>query len=457
MKKYSYFAFIIAIFMAFGCNGLIQFGKNGSGGTGNESGSTGNSGNTGSSDNSGSGSRFMVTGVSPVDGATNASLDGSIVVTFNRELDTNVTSNLAITLNPVLPNTMFDWGAGAGGNISVEGNKLILKPRGLLKDMSYHASVMPIYFKSKDGEILDNIYSWHFSTGEEPYFSNIADVSPENGYGYCQGRKIELDYTGGQWYWQPDSVFDDRGMPTGGIYTYWQHQPLVIRVKNNCTAGMYAMRIWIKNIEGPLPSFYRYFNVTLRDANRYWGCFVVEASDYIEKPALISVYLPAGDSEFYLDWLNDAYRQGEYDANLNISIIDFPMEKNVRVPAGEYRRHYQFCELSGDWLFDQECAYTASGNAAIGFAYDEMIPGQHVLTVRAKGYGTMPDGYSYQLEAKVNGVSYDLSLPADAAHFQSASVPVEVSNDKPVVNIKWKNAPCGETGLKLEWVRLEKI
>lgn len=143
-------------------------------------------------------------------------------------------------------------------------------------------------------------------------------------------RTVAIDTSAGNWFETPRSTRDERSV--SGIHTYWQDQALMVHVRGNCKAGWFRIRVTAKNTAGPLPSWYSHFLVGVKDSDRShdYESIAIKASDDHYSAGSRLVFLSEGDSHFKLTWSNDAYRQGAYDANIQIKSIQIvPAKKKT--------------------------------------------------------------------------------------------------------------------------------
>ena len=111
----------------------------------------------------------------------------------------------------------------------------------------------------------------------------------------------------GRFFWDDKSVF-----------TYWANQTITFNFPK-LAAGKYEVIIVAKNI-GTLPKDYKNFEVVI-DADNVSGKALIHAdSDKYHKGSVV-LDITGGDTDVSLTWINDAYKEGVYDANIQIKSV----------------------------------------------------------------------------------------------------------------------------------------
>lgn len=263
--------------------------------------------------------------------------------------------------------------------------------------------------------------------------------------GSCGSRSLSLDTTGGKWY-TPEAKNKGQAKKSTGIYTYWQSQKLTLRVRNNCDAGWYQLRVKASNIQGPLPDFYDSFNITVQNeiTGRQLGGIFVKASDNAPHQGLLWVYLGAGDTNLDLIWTNDAYEEGVYDANLLIEGVALSSKAKQRYRKSVVRNALNYCEVGGRFFYDTQArtARTYWKDQNIAYCFYDLEPGLYQVEVRARNYGELglPDGYTaFEVDVAADGVSGTAVIPADEKNFRTGSAVLDIRGGDATVMLTWRN------------------
>lgn len=232
------------------------------------------------------------------------------------------------------------------------------------------------------------------------------------------------------------------GAKQSGIHTYWANQTLLVHVRGNCQAGWYKLRVTAKNIQGPLPDFYKRFSVSVtNDANdRAWGALSIKASDKRYHRSGLLVKLEEGDSTIRLVWTNDAYQQGVYDANIQIKKVALRYARKVKLRKKMARKATDYCYTNGTWFWDKNTARTYWKDQTIGFCFDRLAPGKYEVEVVAKNYGKVPAGYkNFEVMAAGDGVADQLSIKADEKKFHKGKTVLDLRGGNVLVALTWLN------------------
>lgn len=274
----------------------------------------------------------------------------------------------------------------------------------------------------------------------------------------CSTRSIELDPTQGRWF------KDDKR----GFYTMWARQKLILRVRGNCEAGWYKLKVKAKNIRGPLPDFYSRFNLTVSDnvTGRQLGGMFIKASDVKVRKGRMWVYLNSGDSDLNLGWTNDAWKRGVYDANIHITKVALSKKPKVRKRKAFRRNAQNYCYERGRWFFDEKArtARTYWRNQTIGYCFYGLQPGTYEIQVRARNYGKagLPPGYeNFQVTVAADGVTGDAIIPAHETKFRKGKAVLDLRGGNVTVNLTWLNDRYKkgqyDANIEIRSVRLKRI
>ena len=339
--------------------------------------------------------------------------------------------------------------------------------------------------------------------------STVADSGPEKA---CKERSIALDTSKGRWFVTGEAELNGRpskeeraelkkqikalqkeikGLSKGdkaakaalqaqvrtlrekyghghkqkGIHTYWANEKLYLRVKNNCQPGWYRLRVVAKNISGPLPDFYKMFNISAHNEtnNVPLGGLFVKASDKNYKRGRMLVYLAEGDTDLRLLWTNDAYEKGVYDANIQIRGITLKYKAKVKLRTKMTRKAHQYCHTNGTWFWDNNTARTYWKNQTIGFCFNGLAAGKYEVEVAAKNYGKVPAGYkAFEVMVAGDGVADQTSIDANEKAFKKGKAVLDLRGGNVMVALTWLNdryvPEKGEdANIQIKKIRLKRI
>ncbi|MBL8018461.1 MAG: hypothetical protein JNM27_02250 [Leptospirales bacterium] len=293
-----------------------------------------------------------------------------------------------------------------------------------------------------------------------------ATTKPPTGQ-TCEGRSIEIDTTGGRWFTTPEKTIPVPGQAgkvtkVKGIHTYWQDEPLSIRVKKNCQAGYYKLTFKGMNVDGPLPDFYKAYALTLSNNGEDAGGVVLGASDTVYASSSVTVYLKEGDSTFDVRWKNDAYKKGVYDANFHLNGVTMSYLPDY-VPTPRLAKNArEFCDIDGRFFFGTKSAWTPSANQQISYCYPSLPSGKYEVAITARNHGTLPAGYqSFQLNIGGDGVTGSMSIPAASDASKTGKVVLDLTQGDKRLDLKWTNdvyiSDDIDSAIEIETIRLRRI
>lgn len=283
----------------------------------------------------------------------------------------------------------------------------------------------------------------------------------------CEGRKIEIDTTMGRWYNTPERKIPHPTKPgkytqVKGIHTYWQNEPLIVRVKNNCQEGYYKLTFRGMNVDGPLPDFYKGFTLTLQKGNKDLAGMVLGASDSLYSNAAAVVYLDKGDSEFRLMWRNDAYKEKVYDANFHLNSVNLAFQPSYAPSEKLSRTGKEFCGMDGRFFTGTRSIWTDAANQSVSYCFPGLKSGKYEVRLTAKNHGTLPAGYTaFQVRVAGDGVQADISVPASAEKSQTGKAVLDLTNGDRPLSIVWTNN-AGVTdeiraAIEIESIQLRRV
>jgi len=213
----------------------------------------------------------------------------------------------------------------------------------------------------------------------------------------CDARTIEIDSSNGRWFQTTETDIPIPGKPgkvthVKGIHTYWQNEPLTLRIKQNCQEGYYKFSFKAMNTAGPLPDFYKGFAIGVRQNGEDVGGLLVPSSDTLYSTGSVTLYLKQGDNEFDLRWLNDAYKAGVYDANFQLNSVTMSFVANYKPPTTLAKAPRDFCEIDGRFFFSDTTAWTSWASQQISYCYGNLKSGKYEVQLKAQNHGNLPEG-----------------------------------------------------------------
>ncbi len=251
-----------------------------------------------------------------------------------------------------------------------------------------------------------------------------------------------------------------------GIHTYWANQALYLRVRNNCQAGWYKLKLVARNIDGPLPDDYSHFTVEAANetAGEYLGGIHVKASDKHYARGRMLVYLEKGDTNLLLNWKNDAYKKGEYDANIQIKQVALQYQKTRRARPALVRRAHQYCQTEGRWFWDETSARTYWADQRLSFCFPDLPSGKYEVSVQVKNYGDagLPPGFkNFLVDLSADGVTGRAELPADDKNWKKGSTTLDLTGGRTRLDLVWRNDQWKEgaydANIQIKKIRLKRV
>jgi len=229
-----------------------------------------------------------------------------------------------------------------------------------------------------------------------------------------------------------------------GIYSPWAKQTLIANVSGVSKSGWYRIRVVAKNIYGPLPEFYKKFNITLSNetTGKDAGGLFIKASDKLYFAGSTLIYLEKGESQVKLLWTNDAYKKGEYDANIQIKnvTVRYAKAKNKRLKR-LFRRASEYSFVDGRFFWDKNGARTYWANQVIAFNFPELKAGKYKVIVVAKQYGAnlAEDYTNFRVKVEADGVEGVAEVPADPKKYKRGSVVLDLTGGNTDIYLTWTN------------------
>ena len=355
-------------------------------------------------------------------------------------------------------------------------------------------------------------------TGDDSGDTGSDDVSDGGENKKCPNRTITLDSSKGKWYTTPEGTLSGKvlskadkkrirvaikiarkamkairkgnkkagiaqlklkikefraqighGKKVKGIHTYWANQKLYLRVRNNCKAGWYKLKVVAKNYPGKkgenLPDFYTHYNITVKNetTDRIAGGMFIKASDKSYHRARMLVYLDEGDTDLNLLWTNDAWKKGVYDANIQIKKVRLKYKRYIRKRKNLVRRAHQYCFTKGRWFWDRKTARTNWANQHIGFCFKNLKAGKYKVIVKAKNYGKVPEGYkNFKVMVAGDGVTGNLEIQAKENGYKKGSTVLDLTGGDTMVmmtwtNDKWVPSKGEDANIQIRKIRLKRV
>jgi hypothetical protein len=233
------------------------------------------------------------------------------------------------------------------------------------------------------------------------------------------------------------------GSKQKGIYTYWGNEDLRLMARNVEVEGWYRLRIVAKNY-GDLPKWYDQFTVSIVNESEGTdvGGISIKASDKVYHRGSVLVYLEKGDTDFNLLWKNDAYKKGEYDANIQIKRVTLRYaKKNNSSMKRLVRNAHEYSTVDGRFFWDKKTAWTNWADQTIGFSFPELEAGKYEIIIMAKNYGDLPlpDGYdNFIVAVDADGTSGEAMISAAQKGWRKGSVVLDLTGGTDVY-LTWLN------------------
>lgn len=229
-----------------------------------------------------------------------------------------------------------------------------------------------------------------------------------------------------------------------GIYSPWAKEDLFLNAENVTKSGWYRLRIVAKNIYGPLPDDYGKFNITVKNETTGQDCggIFIDARDDIYTAASTLIYLDEGSTTLNLLWTNDAYKKGEYDANIQIKKVSLRYAKNVNNRKKLVRTAHQYSAVDGRFFWDNSSVRTYWANQYIGFSFPKLEAGKYKVIVVAKNYGKagLPDNYpEFKVRAYADGVDGIIKIKASDKAYKRGNTVLDLTGGDTELYLNWIN------------------
>lgn len=267
----------------------------------------------------------------------------------------------------------------------------------------------------------------------------------------CKVFISRIDTTQGSWYNTNQEkishpVSPNKQVIVKGIHTYWGYQNLIVNIKSTCDTRNYRLVLVAKNIHGPLPNWYHFFNIKVVDAyGQTAGTLLVRASDKNYHRGYIDIPLRKGDNTFNLLWTNDAWKQDEYDANIQIKrILVLPKtEKDKKQILS--RRGSNICDAEGRWFIgvNPPSVYTWWQDQTVSYCFRTSRAGKYEIYVKGgnakDGWPLVPEYEEFKLLVTADGKSNYLSIPAKQGEYKVGKTTLDLPEGDVKINFTWLN------------------
>ena len=176
------------------------------------------------------------------------------------------------------------------------------------------------------------------------------------------------------------------------------------------------------------------------------------------------VYLDTGDTDLLLNWKNDAWKKGVYDANIQIKRVKLKFKRKLRARKNMARRAHQYCETKGRWFWDNNTVRTYWANQRISFCFPNVASGKYKVRIVAKNYGKngLPPGYeNFLVDVKADGVSGQAKIKADDNKFRRGDVILDLTGGRTKVDLIWRNDKWKkgvyDANIQIKRIRLKRV
>lgn len=174
------------------------------------------------------------------------------------------------------------------------------------------------------------------------------------------------------------------GRKAKGIFAYKANQKLNINIENDCKADWYRVKVIAKN-NGKLPSWYENFKLDVM--------YGVTAKTYINIPASdkgyfsgksAPIFIPNGSKTIEIQWKNDAWSPGNYDANINIKDVRLVKVKERKKKKLLVKNALQICDSRGKWYSSRRDMYTFWSKQELYYCFSDLPAGEYKVSILGK-------------------------------------------------------------------------
>jgi len=227
-----------------------------------------------------------------------------------------------------------------------------------------------------------------------------------------------------------------------GVHAFHGDQPLLLSIKDNENPGWYDLKVTAKNYDGAIPDWYSHFNITVYDETngKELGGLFVKATDNTYQRGGMQVYLAKGSTDLKLNWTNEIFKKGVYDANLQIKNILLTYAQRVFHKNKKFRTALQYSSTDGQWFWSEEGAKSFLPDQVIGFNFPDLEPAKYMITVNAKNSGKLPDKYkNFILHIYADGIDGELNIKASDKKFMKGSTTMDLTGGNTEIYLTWIN------------------
>ncbi|MCS7204253.1 MAG: hypothetical protein NZ853_00990 [Leptospiraceae bacterium] len=280
----------------------------------------------------------------------------------------------------------------------------------------------------------------------------IPDVVVEEVNKSCKANIVKIDTTKGTWFNSdlellPHPKNPKKTIKAKGIHTYWAYQNLLITINSTCNTKQFRLVVVARNIHGPLPNWYHFFNVKVVNNNtgETLGTMLIRAHDKKYHRGSLNIELKKGKNEINLIWTNDAWQPDEFDANIQIKrilILNQPKKEPKQILS---RKGSNFCDVNGRWFvgIDPPSAYTYWQDQTVSYCLKTPKSGKYEIYVKAgnakEGWPLMPEYKEYQVLVAANGMSNYITIPAAQGKYLVGKTMLNLPEGHVKLDITWLN------------------
>ncbi|MFN3603681.1 MAG: carbohydrate-binding domain-containing protein [Leptonema sp. (in: bacteria)] len=312
--------------------------------------------------------------------------------------------------------------------------------------------------------------------------SEAEDVNNQN----CKAKVIKIDTSQGRWYNTTEELLPlpEKNLQVGfkknenlrqkvfkvkGLHTYWAYQKLLVTVNSNCEGGKYRLILVAKNIHGPLPDWYHFFNVKVvnETTGESLGNMLIRASDKRYYRGKLDIKLAKGENTINVLWTNDAWEPNKYDANIQIKRIFIKKIEDKKIKKILTRIGSNFCDSNGRWFvgINPPSVYTYWQGQTVSYCLKTKEAGKYEILIRAgnakNGLPLMPEYKEFKLLVAANGKSNYITIPAEQGKYHKGTTTLDLPEGDVVLNVTWLNdryqPPEYDANVEITRVKIKRV
>ncbi len=304
--------------------------------------------------------------------------------------------------------------------------------------------------------------------------SPIEEEIPSEENKNCKAKLVRIDTTQGRWYntkeeLLPHPIKKDKVIKAFGIHTYWAYQKLLVTINSNCDGSKYRLIVVAKNIHGPLPDWYHFFNVKVvnESTGESLGTMLIRASDKHYYRGRLDIKLAKGENVLNLLWTNDAWEPNKYDANIQIKRIFVKAIPNKQPKQILTRIGSNFCDSNGRWFIgtNPPSAYTYWQGQTVSYCLRTKQAGKYEILIQGgnakNGLPLMPEYKEFKLLVAANGISNYLTIKAEQGKYLTGTTTLDLPEGDVVLNVTWLNdmyqPPLYDANIEITRVKIKRI